>query len=129
VNHITMSERIITMSEENKQMLWELLVPTVRPNTDGEKFFTLRYHRVWDQKVREITRGLTVMPPTKGQWISPSGTLFVERMIPVRIIATRAQIEEIMDMTLAFYEQQAILCYRISDEVFIRTAKGVKNAS
>ena len=74
--------------------IWEILVPTVR--NDGRPF-RLRYHRVWDAKVRAISGGLTVMKAAKGQWISQAGDLFEERMIPVRIMCTRDQIEEIVD--------------------------------
>lgn len=112
---------------ENKA-LWEILVPTVKPNTDGKKFFTLKYHKVWDEKVREISHGLTIMTPAKGQWLSPHGTVFVERMIPVRILATRNEIEKIIDLTLDYYSQEAVLCYKVSDEVLLKFSK-TKNES
>lgn len=98
--------------------MWEILVPTIR--RVGGKPYTLRYHRVWDGMVREITKGLTIMTPAKGQWVSPDGELFVERMIPVRISATREQIDTIIDLTMAYYDQLAVLCYKISDEVIFR---------
>lgn len=97
--------------------LWEILVPCVR--NDGRPIKT-RFHRVWDKKVYDITGGLTVMQPSRGKWVSPGGKLFEERMIPVRIVTTRPQIELIVDMTLQYYEQLAILAYRISDEVILR---------
>jgi hypothetical protein len=97
--------------------MWEVLVPTIR-RTDGKPIRT-RYHRVWDQKVRAITGGLTILAPAKGQWISKSGDLYQERMIPVRIAATRAQIDQILNMTMAYYDQLAVLCYRVSDEVIL----------
>jgi hypothetical protein len=40
-------------------------------------------------------------------------------MIPVRIAATRAQIDQILNMTMAYYDQLAVLCYRVSDEVIL----------
>ena len=98
--------------------LYEILVPTVRSN--GKPYRT-RFHRVWDAKVREITSGLTILTPTRGQWVSPSGELFSERMIPVRIMCTREQIDRIADMSAAYYEQQAIMFYAISSEVEIKT--------
>lgn len=97
--------------------LYEILVPTVR--NDGRPFRT-RFHRVWDAKVRAITGGLTILAPAKGQWVSPQGQLFSERMIPVRIACTAEQIEKIADMTAAYYDQLAILFYKISDEVRIK---------
>lgn len=98
--------------------LWEILVPTIR--RVGGKPYTTRFHRVWDAKVREISGGLTVLTPAKGQWVSPEGVLFSERMIPVRIVATRAQIEQIIDHTLTYYDQLAVLCYKLSDEVILK---------
>jgi hypothetical protein len=106
--------------------MWEILVPTVR--NDGRPIRT-RFHRVWDTKVREITGGLTILPVAKGQWVSPSGELFLERMIPVRIACTRKQIEEIIQMTIKYYEQQAVLAYLISETVLIRFANENQNSS
>lgn len=101
-------------------LMWEVLVPTVR--NDG-RYIKTRFHRVWDAKVRAITGGLTILPVNKGQWVSPAGELFIERMIPVRIACTRAQIEDIINMTLSYYEQHAVLAYVVSEEVIIKYAK------
>lgn len=60
------------------------------------------------------------MAPSKGQWVSPSGEIFAERMIPVRVAADVAKIKQIADMTAAFYEQEAIMYYKVSDEVTIQ---------
>lgn len=100
--------------------LWEILVPTERRMEPG-KYYTTRYHRVWDEKVRKITGGLTILTPAKGQWVDPdTGTLFKERMIPVRIVASREEIESVIDLTLNYYDQLAVLCYKISDEVILK---------
>lgn len=97
--------------------MWEILVPTMR--NDGRPIKT-RFHRVWDEKVRAISDGLTIMPPSKGQWKSPNGKLFVERMIPVRIVATEEEIDKIIDMTIEYYEQEAVLAYKLSDVVKLK---------
>lgn len=81
-------------------------MPTVRNNG---KPFRLRHHRVWDTQVRRISGGLTIMPVAKGQWVSKEGELFAERMIPVRIVCTREQIEEIVRRTLVHYSQLAVI--------------------
>lgn len=99
------------------EFLYEILVPTVRE--DG-KPIRERFHRVWDRKVREISGGLTILTPTKGQWVSPDGELFVERMIPVRVMCTEGDIEKIADLTAAYYAQKAVMYYRISDLVRIK---------
>jgi hypothetical protein len=98
--------------------LWEILVPTVR--RVGGKPYTTRFHRVWDAKVRVISGGLTVLTPAKGQWVAPTGELHSERMIPVRIVASREQIDQIIDLTIEYYDQLAVLCYKLSDEVILK---------
>lgn len=104
--------------------LYEILVPTVyrlETKKDGTpKYYKTRFHKTWDAKVRAITGGLTIMPPAKGQWVSPDNELFLERVIPVRIVATREQMDEIVDLTMIMYDQLAILAYRISDEVILK---------
>ena len=104
---------------------WEILVPTEIRNEAG-KFYRTRYHRVWDEKVRAISGGLTIMSPVKGHWKAPSGELFIERMIPVRIVATREQIEKIVDMTLDYYDQLAVLCIKVSEEVILKHRTSAK---
>ena len=102
-----------------KTLLWEIMVPTVR--NDGTPF-RLRYHRVWDEKVRKISPGLTIMKPATGQWIDPADqTLYKERMIPVRIACSREQIEEIMDMTGKYYDQIAVMAFLVSEVCLIKT--------
>ena len=59
------------------------------------------------------------MPPMKGQWVSPEGQVFFDRMIPVRIAATKPQIDAILEITLQHYDELAILCYLISDTVLV----------
>ena len=134
------------LESDPRKCMWEILVPTekriksprpgVRAGYGGgggggdfadvleawqrRNSYSTRYHRVWDEKVREITGGLTILTPAKGQWISPSGELHAERMIPVRMIATRDQINTIIDMTLEYYDQLAVLCYKLSDEVILK---------
>lgn len=104
----------------NAKSMWEILVPTARRLEPG-KYYTTRYHKVWDGKVRAITGGLTVMTPARGEWVNPAtGELFRERMIPVRIMATRDEIEKVIDLTIQYYDQLAVLCYKISDEVILK---------
>lgn len=98
--------------------LWEILVPTIR-RSDGKPIRT-RFHRVWDKKVRDVAGGLTILRPAYGQWMSPENELFVERMIPVRIACTREQMEEIVDFTAEYYDQLAVMYYKISTEVVIK---------
>lgn len=96
--------------------LFEILVPTM---TNSGVTFKRRTHLAWDANVRKISGGLTVFKPAKGNWISPKGELFIERMIPVRIFCTEKQINEIADMSAKYYKQEAIMFYRLSDSVQI----------
>jgi hypothetical protein len=102
--------------------LYEILVPTVKPDRlpGRRRFFALRHHRRWDEKVRGIAGGLTVYRPAVGQWVSPQGDLFYERMIPVRVACSEADIERIADLTAAHYRQRAVLYYLVSDRVVIK---------
>jgi len=97
--------------------LWEILVPTM---SNDKKPFKTRFHRVWDAKVREISGGLTILTPAKGQWISKSGDLYKERMIPVRIICTEEEINKIVDITMQYYDQLAVLAYRVSEKIILK---------
>lgn len=97
--------------------MWEILVPT--QTNDGKPIRT-RQHREWDSRVRRISGGLTILSPAKGQWVSPDGDLYQERMIPVRIVCDRSSIMKIVDITMDFYDQLAILAYKISDEVILK---------
>ncbi len=100
--------------------MWEILVPTI--NNLGKPYRT-KYHKVWDKKVYCITGGVTIMPPTKGKWLNPNGKFFEERMIPVRIACNREQIETIIDMTIDYYEQEAILAYKVGNDVILKYKK------
>lgn len=101
----------------NAVQLWEILVPTVRNNG---KPYRARYHRVWDKKVQKIAKGLTILKPVKGKWVSPESDEFAERMIPVRIACSEHEIEEISVMTMLYYDQLAVMYYRVSDRVVIK---------
>ena len=97
--------------------MWEILVPT---QLNCGKPIRTRQHREWDSRVRRISGGLTVLSPAKGQWVSNDGDLYKERMIPVRIVCSREEIEKIIDITMAFYDLLAVLAYKVSDEVILR---------
>lgn len=108
------------MSELFKR-LYEILVPAQTKSEDGELTLILtECHEGWDEKVRKIAGGLTVMRSAKGHWISPDNKLFVENMIPVRIYCNAEEIHSIADMTAQYYRQQAVMFYVISEAVVIK---------
>jgi hypothetical protein len=47
-----------------------------------------------------------------------------EKVIPVRIMCTAKQIQQIISLTLEHYRQKAVLAYKLSNEVFFVWAKG-----
>jgi len=107
--------------------LWQIFVPTQRNNPIGKKlFYSTRFHRVWDSKVMEITKGLTICTPTKGQWMAGDGKLFLEKMIPVLIFCTEEEINKICDMSASYYEQKAMFFYKVTDSVQIINYKNGK---
>ncbi len=98
--------------------LWEILIPCTKNNG---KLVKTKQHKEWNRRTRRITGGgLTILPSTKGQWVSPSGEMFDERMLPVRIIATYSQMETVADMTARFYAQEAVMFYELSNDVTIK---------
>jgi hypothetical protein len=96
--------------------LWEILVP--QAFNDGIKV-PVGHHHLWDEKVRGIAGGLTVLRTARGIWQSPTGEIFREKMIPVRIACSKTQILEIMAFTKTHYLQEKVMAYRISDHVII----------
>lgn len=77
-------------SDEKKVMMWEILVPA----SGKEQEFAFEHHKEWDKYVRNMAGGLTILKTAKGEWVSPDGTLFRDRVIPVRINCTKKQIKK-----------------------------------
>lgn len=103
--------------------LWEILVPVYENDVyAGRKVeYPLLYHKEWDDMVKELTGGLTILKNAKGIWVSPEGKEYVEQMIPVRFACNDMEIvNKIIDFTMSHYEQEAIMCYKISNQVIIR---------
>ena len=103
--------------ENSENILWEIMVPTMY--NDG-RFVRTRHHKVWDDKVRAISGGLTIYKPAIGQWLSKDDELFTERMIPVRIACSEEEINKIIDITMVHYDQLAVMAYIISEKVIIK---------
>lgn len=95
--------------------VWQILVPT---EMNGKAIHT-RFHRVWDAKVRKIAGGLTIWPPTIGYWVDPASNTIKERMIPVEIRCTEAEIKQISDISAKYYKQQAMYVKCLTTKSFI----------
>ncbi len=106
--------------------LWEVLVP--QAFNSGETV-PVTHHHAWDKAVRRIAGGLTILRSAKGVWESPSGDIFQEVMIPVRIACSEEQIRQIIAMTIAHYEQEAVLAYLISERELMVYRESVESRS
>ena len=100
--------------------LWEILVPQF---SNKHKEYSVKFHKVWDDKVKKISGGLTILRTAKGHWQNPKGKLFVEKMIPVRIYCTKKEINKIIALTMDYYNQEAVMAYKISNEVIVKHRK------
>lgn len=96
--------------------LYEILVPTVYGDT--LKPIKTRHHKVWDQRVKKLSGGLTILTPGKGIWVH-EGKDYVEKVIPVRIMCDDKTMGKIVDITLQHYHQISVMYYVISTECHI----------
>jgi len=97
--------------------LWEILVPA---SNNKDLKFSYEHHKAWDAYVKKTTGGVTIMKTAKGEWVSPTGKLYIDKMIPCRIVCTEDQISDIIDFTIEHYNQEAVLAYRVSMNVILR---------
>jgi hypothetical protein len=96
--------------------LYEFLVPTIYGDT--MKPIRTRHHKRWDEFVRKLSGGLTLMTPAKGQWVFENN-LFEERVIPVRILCTDSDMKKIVEFSLKHYRQKAVMYYVLSTECHV----------
>lgn len=100
-----------------RKYMWEILVPA---SNNKDLKFSFEHHKEWDEYVKNIAGGVTINKTAKGEWISPDGTLFKDRVIPVRIMCTEDEIERIIDFTIVHYDQEAVLAYEVSNHVKLK---------
>jgi hypothetical protein len=100
-----------------KISLWEIFVPVT---SNDEELIDAAYHRIWDEHVRSLSGGLTLLRSVTGQWVNADKKVYVEKMIPVRIACDEQTIEKIADFTAHYYHQEAVMYYEISQRVFVR---------
>lgn len=110
-----MHKHALEMNDRYKldEPMWEILIPA----SNNNKIFTLKHHKQFDEFVRQKAGGLTIMKSAKGEWISPDGRLFKDKMIPCRICCSHTHIRDIMLFALEHYKQESILAYMISNHV------------
>ncbi|MBI1973132.1 hypothetical protein HYS50_03940 [Candidatus Woesearchaeota archaeon] len=106
----------------SKKSLWEILVPEC--SKEGIKY-SVDFHRGWDNQVRSIAGGITILKRAKGHWLNPHSREFLEEeMIPVRIYCTEDTIDKIIEYTIQYYDQEAVLAYEISSNVKLKSMEG-----
>ena len=105
-----------------KLMLWEILIP--QADNDGSQW-SVAWHQQWDAKVSKLAGGISIFHSIKGIWLNPKSVRrFDDYMIPVRIACDRKTMDEIVDITMSHYAQDAVMAYVISTEVVIKNKKG-----
>ena len=102
--------------ETQERSLWEIYVPVV--DNDG-KFFTDEWNEVWKKNVIAITGGMGKFPVVTGIWISPTKEVVEEPMRPVRILASRKQVQEILKFTRQHFSQECVMCFLLSTEIIL----------
>lgn len=100
--------------------LYEILVPTIYGDT--MKPIRTKHHKRWDERVKKISGGLTILTPGKGIWVH-EGKDYIERVIPVRIMCEEKAMKKIVEITLQHYRQRAVMYYVLSTECFIVNAE------
>lgn len=104
--------------------LYEILVPA---SNNKDMKFSYEHHKQWDAFVMGVAKGVTILKTGKGQWVSPDGKLYKDKIIPCRIACTPEQIDKIIDFTIEHYKQEAVMAYCISEEVIIKHKDGKIN--
>lgn len=100
--------------------LYEILVPTIYGDTI--KPIRTKHHKKWDERIKKLSGGLTILTPGKGVWVH-EGKDYVERVIPVRIMCEEKVMQKIVEITLQHYRQKAVMYYVLSNECYIIAAK------
>ena len=106
--------------------LWEILVPVA--NNEGA-LFPEDHHESFRRILRELpgNNGTTKGPAGDGDWKDrDSGTVYAEKMIPIRFRACRADAERMAAHARKFYDQIEVMAYRIApgNDVIIARAEG-----
>lgn len=104
-------------TKRTKKSLWEILVPVA---VRGQQVKLIK-HQQWDKKINEISGGLSFMKPMQGYWRDNStGRVIKDSMIPVRIMCTAKEINDVADFTAKHYNQSAVMFYKITNDVKIK---------
>jgi hypothetical protein len=101
--------------------LWAIIRPM---QSNAGRPFTPEHHDVWDNGVIDLFGGATFLPVADGAW-KHGGKVFREPMQAVQVIATEKEIANLVSRTMLYYDQLAIMFYRVSETVHIVHRKDV----
>lgn len=99
--------------------LYQIMVPC---NFNDGKPVKTRHHREWDRQIQQVleTKGMTIGTPAKGKWVDKAdGVQYIDRVIPVSIIASENEMKKIASITINHYKQIAVMYFKISNETHI----------
>lgn len=99
------------------KVLYEILIPT-RYGDGKMSPIRTRHHKQWDDRVQAISGGMTILSSARGKWTF-KGVEYPEKVIPVRIMCTKPQMNRIVEITMQHYRQKAVMYYVLSNEVFV----------
>jgi hypothetical protein len=85
-----------------------------------------RHHKKWDERIQAISGGMTILSSARGKWTF-QGVEYPEKVIPVRIMCSEAQMKRIVQITIEHYRQKAVMYYVLSNQVFVVNAEVAKN--
>lgn len=75
----------------------------------------------WDEFVINMAGGLTIVKKTAGHWQHPTtGIKIREQMVIVQVACEPEQLNKILDFSLDYYKQDAIMAYEVSPNVIFK---------
>lgn len=107
----------MTEPQQQKLKLWEILIPKTDYSIYPYEDFSLFHHNEWDNKVLEISGGLTIQREAIGIWVRGTNNYMREKVIPVKIACADKDILQIANFTKHHYKQDVVLYYELSNNV------------
>lgn len=92
--------------------MYEFLVPVV--SNAGVPF---KNHETLYAYLRLKFGGVTVAPAVEGQWLSPTGRVYIEPMIPVQVIMPESEVVPVATLIKNMFEQEGVCVVRLGEAV------------
>jgi len=110
---------IVTVRQNDPDEMWEFLLPMINV---ARHRITFTEYLEWGNEVKKITTGLVLLPFENASWCDSDGVLFKDGMVPVRVTCNKEHVQDIIELTLTYYQQPAIMAYKISDTCVVRNS-------